>query len=83
MANLSTLQDHLDVIKNGTPDQKKQKLTPDSISDVRKFITEERSNRSKGAHYSLEAQFHEWEDLIQKYEKEKGVIKDATAQATA
>jgi hypothetical protein len=83
MANLSTVQDHLEVLRSGTPDQKKQKLTPDSIADVRKFIANERSNRASWTHYSLEAQFHEWEDLIKKYEAEKGVIVANTADAVS
>ena len=46
MANLNTVQDHLETLKSGTPEQKKQKLTPESIADVRRFIADERANRA-------------------------------------
>lgn len=54
MANLYTLQDHIEVIKTGNLDQKKQKLTPESIADVRSFIASERAKREQGTNYSLE-----------------------------
>ncbi len=71
MANLSTIQDHLETLKSGNAEQKRNKLTPESIADAKAFIAEERANRGSGTHYSLEAQFHEWEDLIRNYETEK------------
>jgi vacuolar-type H+-ATPase subunit E/Vma4 len=83
MANLFTVQDHLDTLKSGNTEAKKQKLTPESIADVRTFIAQERANRDKGTHYSLEAQFHEWEDLVRKYEADRWTITTATASATA
>ncbi len=83
MANLSTVQDHLEALKTGTPELKKQKLTPESIADVRKFIAEERANRTQGTHYSLEWQFHEWEDLVTRFTQAKTEVTTATAGATA
>lgn len=83
MANLFTLQDHLEVIKTGSPDQKNRKLTPESIADVRNFIAKERANRNAGTNYGLESQFHEWEDLIKKFEWDRQVITTNTATATS
>ncbi len=83
MANLSSVQEQLRVIKSGTEQEKKNSLTPDSIADVRKFITQERTNRTKGTNYSLEGSFVEWEDLIKNFEADKFKITTNTAAATA
>lgn len=82
MANLSSVQEQLRVIKTGTESEKKNSLTPDSIADVRVFIREERANRPQ-TNASLEWDFREWEDLIAKYDAARWQITVATATATA
>jgi hypothetical protein len=78
--NYSTVQEQLRIMKSGT-EQEKSRLTPESIADVRKYITEERA--LNGRNYSLEWEFREWEDLIQKYESARGAIVWATQDAVS
>ena len=71
MANLSNVQNQIDILKGTNESAKKSVLEPQNISDVRKFISEKKWTAWWEAH---EVSFKEWEALITKYETEKWLV---------
>lgn len=78
-ANLATVREQLDTLKSGKPD--KNLLTKEKIEEARKYIENERKDPKHNT--SLETDFKAWEDLIARYDMDKGQLKAITTTATA
>jgi hypothetical protein len=80
MANLSNVQNQIDILKGTNEYAKKSVLEPQNISDVRQFINEKKWTKWWETH---EVSFKEWEDLIKNFESDKNKVTDKIATATA
>ncbi|MBP9779145.1 hypothetical protein KBD33_00810 [Candidatus Gracilibacteria bacterium] len=80
MANLSSVQIQIDIMNSKDEFQKKKVLEPQNIQEVRAFIAEKKGKPGWEIH---EKSFKDWEDLVTKFEGEKGSVVAQTAEAVS